>query len=69
MNIEFLNTKETKQLVSRAILVIVFAISVFIGIASIDFGRHWDEPLQLDLLLSAFSKNSWLPSGFYNYRV
>lgn len=67
MNIEFLNTKETKQLVSRAILVIVFAISVFIGIASIDFGRHWDEPLQLDLLLSAFSKNSWLPSGFYNY--
>lgn len=65
--VEISCVKSNNNRVPFVVLTLAFLISVIFGIKSIDFGYHWDEPLQRDLIASAFERNTWLPSGFYNY--
>lgn len=37
------------------------------GRAGIDFGYHWDEPVQFNLVNRTIIDGTLLPSGFYNY--
>ncbi len=37
------------------------------GFIGVDFGEHWDEPLQLDLVNHTVESGSFLPNEFYNY--
>jgi 4-amino-4-deoxy-L-arabinose transferase-like glycosyltransferase len=50
-----------------AIALAAFGWFVATGLLGIDFGDHWDEPVQLDLVNHTIETASFLPNEFYNY--
>lgn len=50
-----------------SIVLLAFVCFLVTGLAGLDFGFHWDEPLQLTLVNTTVSTGSFLPHDFYNY--
>jgi hypothetical protein len=50
-------------------LIVLGAVGCLVttGIIGIDFGFHWDEPAQFNLVNISVSSGTLLPNGFYNY--
>ena len=45
----------------------IFALSLVTGFIGLDFGFHWDEPVQYGLVTASLKSGILLPAGFYNY--
>jgi len=50
-----------------SIVLVAFGCLVVTGFIGLDFGRHWDEPVQLQLVNATISSGSFLPNHFYSY--
>jgi hypothetical protein len=48
------------------VLTLLLVLFVGTGISGLDFGRHWDEPFQQELIARPFQTGVFLP-GSYNY--
>jgi 4-amino-4-deoxy-L-arabinose transferase-like glycosyltransferase len=49
------------------VVVAVFAVHLWTGLAGIDFGFHWDEPVQLQLVNRSVETGTLLPLNRYHY--
>jgi 4-amino-4-deoxy-L-arabinose transferase-like glycosyltransferase len=50
-----------------AVALLAFGVALTTGLIGIDYGRHWDEPMQLQLVNQSIHTGLLLPTDFYNY--
>ena len=60
-------SKSQRRFVGEIAIGLAVLLALWTGQIGIDFGYHWDEPLQLVLVNQSISSATLLPSGFYNY--
>ena len=58
--------EQIQRALPRAAALGVFLLLVLTGLWGIDFGRHWDEKTQFDLVISSLKSGVFLP-GWYKY--
>jgi len=56
-----------KENPNSLVVAIAVTASILISAIALDFGRHWDEIIQFDLVHDALNDKTTFPTDFYNY--
>jgi hypothetical protein len=59
--------RRTTAVLGVVLLTAALACFLLTGLAGIDFGHHWDEPVQLNLVNETISTGRLLPGDFYDW--